>query len=160
MASKSWIDIKIKTEPQNMKYVSNRILGYPEQVLEKYYFQFLQYLAATGAEIGRNYIGSTAVSTPTGQGEGREGRVKTGEMQKNFKWSARKEGKKYIVDVGWINAVPGYSIFQEQGTKNGIVGMNAIGYVTDWMRSELKFYDGFRKGTRVRTPAEWNMGEE
>jgi hypothetical protein len=157
---KNWIDIRLKTEPANMKYVKGRILGYPEEVLEKYYFQFLQYVAATGADVGRQYIGSAAVSTRTGQGEGRQGRVDSGTMQKNFKWSARKDGKKYIVDIGWINGTPGYSIFQEQGTKGGIVGMNAIGYVQEWVRSELKFYEGFRKGTKVRNSSSWNTGEE
>jgi len=153
-----WIDIRIKTEPANMKHVKARILGYPEEVLEKYYFQFLQYVAAAGADIGRQYIGSAAVNTPTGLGEGRQGRVKSGDMQKNFKWSARKDGKRYVVDIGWINGTPGYSIFQEHGTKNGIVGMNAVGYVTDWIRSELKFYEGFRKGTRVRNATSWDTG--
>lgn len=157
MANPKWIDIRLKTEPSHMKHVRNRIFAYKDQVVEKYFFQFLQYLAATGADIGRNYIASSAVSTDTGRREGRQGRIKTGEMQRNFKWRVNKEGKRYNVDIGWVDGEPGYSIFQEQGVTGGVVGMNAIGYVTDWVRQEMKFYEGYRKGMRINKNARLNI---
>lgn len=161
--AKNWVPIRLKTERAKMKHVQARVTGWADEVIQKGYFPWLQQLMAAAADVGREYIGSAAVSTRTGQREGRRGRVKTGEMQKGFTWNYGekvKDGDKYRFRVGWINGTPGYSIFQEHGVQGGVVGMNAIGYVTEFLRTEIRVSDfKFSKSaTRVRTSSAWTDG--
>lgn len=157
MASK-WFDIRVKTEPAKMKYVSNQILGYPEQAFQKYYFQALQRITAEGADIMRNYLNTRPNWTDTGQkrkarGGNGPGRVDTGTMRDSIKWSGKKDAKgRYVFKFGWIDGQPGYSIFQEYGTKNGVEGMHSMEYATEFVRSMIKDLAQNGKGTRLSNP--------
>lgn len=135
--AKDWLGIRIKTEPQNIKYVKGRIEGYPQEAFQKYFFQALQSMASQGVDVMRTYI--ETYSWYDSKGNKRRGRVDTGFMRDSVKWSGRKlENGNYRFEFGWLEGKPGYAIFQEQGTKNGVQAMNAIAYATEFMRNELR----------------------
>lgn len=154
---KNWLPIRIKTEQAKMKHVVGTIEGFPKEVTQKYYFQALQSIAASAADIMRNYIRySPVIATKTGKGDTpprAKGRNKTGNMADHVKWRLveSERGKRYKFNVGWIDGEPGYAIFQEQGTKNGVVGMNAIGYATDFVKQELKLLETNPSGYKVKS---------
>lgn len=142
--SKPWVDIRVKTEKNKMRNVQTRITGWPEEAFVKYYFQALQQLTSEAARVMKEYIASNAVSTETGQAQGREGRVKSGAMVDGIKTNASggrggiKQNNKYLFLFGRLDGTPGYAIFQEWGTQNGIKAMNSQRYAAEWARQELK----------------------
>jgi hypothetical protein len=137
---KNWFEIRVKTEPSAMKNVVSRIEGFQKEAADKYFFQMLQSISAAAADVGRQYIASAKVSTPTGEAAGRKGRIKSGDMQAGFKNDGgHKTGDgKYEFHFGWNDGTPGYSIFQELGTKNGITAMHALQYARQFAAAELK----------------------
>jgi hypothetical protein len=149
----SWFEVRTAFEPSAMKYAQQKIYGHPEKVFTTYYFQELQSLTAAAADVQRNYINTKPNSTPTGvarvaAGGNGPGRVDTGEMRDAIKWSARKVSpKRYEFKFGWINGVPGYSIFQEYGTSHGIKGMHSIQYAREFALAEIKFMKSGGRGT-------------
>jgi hypothetical protein len=161
-----WLPIRVKTEPAKLRHVQNRIIGFPEEVMEKFYFQKLQSAVASAADVMRNYIEySPDVVTPTGQaraalGGNGPGRKDTGRMIAGVKWRGGKVGKaKYEFALGWLNGEPGYSIFQEHGTKNGVQAMNSLQYASDFLRRELHLLGTNPQGYRVNNAAMWTDGE-
>jgi len=158
-----WIPIRIRTESANMNKVVARIEGYPEEATQKYFFQALQSISASAADVMRSYIESNpAVFTPTGEarkasGGNGPGRVKTGAMRDAVKWRGGKDGKnKYSFQFGWIDGAPGYSVFQEYGTKNGVTAMNAIQYTADFVRRELRLLGNAPTSYKVRNAGRWS----
>lgn len=154
--AKNWFDIRVKTEPAKIKHVVGQIRGYPEFAFQKYYFQSLQQLAAEGVDVMKNYIEyDPKVRTKTGEARGAKGRVKTGEMRDAVKWSGGKVGKNYRFDIGWLDGRPGYAIFQEVGTKNGVKAMESIQYTLDFMRRELKMMGQNPRAYRTSRNSPW-----
>jgi len=160
----NWISIRVKTEPAKMKHVKGRIEGFPQQAIGKYFFQQLQSMTASGADVMKNFIGPQghpSVRTNTGherkaRGGNGPGRVDTGLMRDSIKWTGRKLGNgNYRFEFGWLNGTPGYAIFQEQGTKNGVRAMNSIGYATEFMRNELRMLGQNRAASRAVRNAQW-----
>lgn len=152
-----WVKVRIKTEPAKMRFVQSRVMGYPEEATQKYFFQAMQSVTASAADIMRNYIEYQAGKTTK---TGRKGRVVSGAMRDGVKWTGEKlAGGKYRFRFGWINGTPGYAIFQEQGTKNGIVAMNALGYATEFLRNELRLLGHSRKSFRATAASRWKVEE-
>jgi len=136
-----WAAIRVQTEPDKLKYVSQKLSAYTTDYIGKYYFQKLQQVAALAADVGRNYIEySPSVRTPTGEARGAKGRVLTGEMRDNFKASvvSIQARTKYSVTLGWLDGRPGYAIFQELGTSNGIKAMGAVRFTAEFFRLEMQ----------------------
>lgn len=158
-----WIKIRVKTEPAKMKYTKGRIQGFASEAMGKYFFQQLQGMTASGADVMRNFISShPSVRTRTGaerkaRGGNGPGRVDTGLMKDSIKWRYVGKGANgnYRFEFGWINGTPGYAIFQEQGTKNGVRAMNSIAYATAFMRNELQLLGQSRRATRLTRNAQW-----
>ena len=153
--AKDWFQIRTKTEPAKMKYMSAKINGFPDEAAEKYYFQKLQQITAAGADIMRNYIEyDRANFTETGKkraarGGNGPGRKDSGDMIKGIVWSGKKDGKgKYRFAFGWLNGTPGYSIFQEYGVEGGVKGMNSLQYAREFVRKEIRYLASNGKGTR------------
>jgi hypothetical protein len=154
--AKNWLGIRVKTEPAKMRYVQGRIAGFPEEAIQKYYFQALQQLAAETVDVMKNYIEySPDVRTPTGEARGAKGRVKSGEMRDAIKWSGRKVGKVYRFEIGWLDGRPGYAIFQEQGTKNGVKAMESIAYALEFARREVQMMGENPRAMRTRRNDRW-----
>lgn len=156
---KDWLPIRVKTEQSKMNRVVDRIEGFPEEVMTKYFFQFLQGIAASGADVMRNYIEYNSHNyTPTGQrradaGGPGPGRRKSGDMIAGIKWSGKKVAPaKYEFLVGWLDGTPGYSVFQEYGTKSGVTAMNSLQYTADFMRREMKLLGHNPAGAKVSSP--------
>lgn len=160
-----WIPIRIKTEPNKIKHVQAELNNFKDGPLIKYMFQQMQSLAASAADVGRNYMKyNPAVFTRTGEeraarGAGIPGRSDSGDMIAKFTWSGRKVSNgKYQFKVGWVSGTPGYAIFQELGTKRGVQAMNALGFTTEFLRRELKLME-YSKSMKVRNAAPWD-GED
>ena len=74
-------------------------------------------------------------------------------MVNSIKWSGKKVAPhKYEFTVGWLDGTPGYSVFQEYGTKNGVAAMNSLQYTADFMRLELKHMGASPSGFKVGSP--------
>jgi len=136
------LHIRVKTEAANLNAVRSKIRGWPQHVARTVYWPQLNRITAEGVALGQEIIRTSY--TPTGKsraarGAGEAGRIDTGNMIKSFTARNRETaGESFSSFVGWIYGKPGYSIFQELGTRNGIVGMNAIGQVQEYMLSEIR----------------------
>lgn len=165
MPSKSgrgWVDIRVNAEPAALRNLKNRIMGFPEETMTKFYFQRLQSITASAVDVQKNYIAyDKRLYTETGKrraalGGNGPGRIDTGKMVDGIKWRGRKVGKaKYQFDFGWLDGTPGYSIFQEHGTKNGVKAMDSLGYAAQFVRTELRLLEENPKGYRVTRAAGW-----
>jgi len=159
---KDWIRIRVKTEPAKMKYVKGRIEGFGEEAMGKFFFQQLQSMTASGVDVMKNFISShPSVRTRSGaerkaRGGNGPGRVDTGLMKDSITWKGYKISKRrYRFEFGWLDGTPGYAIFQEQGTKNGVKAMNSIAYATAFMRNELQLLGQSRSATRLVRNTQW-----
>lgn len=160
--AKDWLPIRIKTEGNKKHYVKNRIMGFPDEAFGKYYFQQMQSIVASGVDVMRNFITyDRSVWTETGirratQRGGYKGRNDTGKMVNAISWTGGKvEKHKYKFELGWLDGEPGYSIFQEQGTKNGVQAMNSLAYVMEFMRQELKLMGQNPRAFRGTRASQW-----
>lgn len=161
-----WFDIRIKADPRiTGKYLANTIRGYPQKVFSKYYFQEIQSVLYAAVTIGRVYINQPVNATPTGTarkaaGGNGPGRVDSGLMQKAFTTDGgrRTSANRYDFKIGWITGEPGYSIFQEYGTKNGVKAMHTMLYVREFILDEMKLRASGGKGTTAGKLPE-NFGE-
>lgn len=160
-----WLQIRIQTEPAKLQKMQSRIIGWPEEAFIKNYFQLLQNLTATAADVMRNYISDAKTSTPTGIAQGRKGRVVTGEMMRGVTSNAggnrgaiKQPNGKYLFKFGWLDGKPGYAVFQEWGTSNGIKAMNAQRYASEWVRKELKLYEVSSKAGKAISPRSFGEG--
>lgn len=157
-----WLPIRIKTEPAKMKHVQARIEGFPEQAVEKFLFQRLQSITAMGADVMRNYIKyERRLVTKTGLARVAKGgkyatRVDSERMVDSVKWEGRKVGNKYKFRFGWIDGEPGYSIFQEHGTSNGVVGMESLAYAMEFVRRELHLLETTRSAYKTTKASPWS----
>ena len=153
---KDWLNIRIKTEPAKIKYVTGQVEAFAEQAIGTYFFQFMQKMMPEAVDVMQNYIRYQAGKTTK---TGKPGRVVTGTMWESVKWRQVSTGKKgyYRFELGWLDGKPGYSIFQEQGTKSGVIGMNALGYTLEWLRNEVVLLGrGSSKAVRTRN-AKWKF---
>lgn len=151
-----WGAVKMGTEQSKLKYVQSLIEGYAEKSIGPRFFQFMQSMMPEAVDVMKNYLNERPNWTETGQkrksaGGNGPGRVDTGTMRDAISWKQIPTGRKgyYRFRVGWITGEPGYAIFQEQGTKNGVKAMNAIGYTNEWLRAEIALLG--RGSNSVRT---------
>lgn len=142
---KDWMPIRVKTEPSKRQHIKNRIMGFPDEAMGKFFFQQLQSVTASAVDVMKNFITyDRSVWTRTGldraaSSGGYKGRVETGTMVNAITWKGGKVGPhKYKFEFGWLNDEPGYSIFQEHGTKNGVKAMNSLAYAMEFARAELR----------------------
>lgn len=130
---KDWLAIRTKTEVSKYDAVRNVIQGWPEQVLYKVYQPQISQIAARGAGVIREII-----RTDHNTQKEEPGRIKSGDMLKGVHYRVRERKKGFSMFVGWTDGVPGYSIFQEHGTKNGVRAMNSLEASREQMLSDLK----------------------
>jgi hypothetical protein len=139
----NWFNIKVKTEASQFDKVRTKILGWPEEVAREVYWPELEKIGQEGVELIRFLILSNK-DTKKYERTGVPGRVDTGRMVDSVTSRAReRSGNSFSLFVGWIRGEPGYAIFQEQGTKNGVRALNAIGQAEVYMLERLR---GLSKG--------------
>lgn len=136
-----WMTVRTKTERARFDSVRSKIMGYPEKVAKERYWPQLEQIAQDGVDYIR-YIIATS-ETRTGQeranrGMGAAGRIDSGDMFDKVGARIRERKTGFSAFVGWIYGKPGYSIFQEQGTKRGVQGMHALEQAREYMLSELR----------------------
>lgn len=128
----SWVDVRVKTEAAQFQAVRSKIMGWPEHVTQTVYEPLVKQIAANAVELIKYII----LTAPNKTKE--PGRYDTGRMYDAVKFRFRPRTKGFSVFVGWIDGRPGYAIFQELGTSNGVKAMNAIGQASEYILSELK----------------------
>ena len=98
------------------------------------FFQKMQSRSADVLRETKDYIRHVAV-TETGRKRGKnKGRYESGDMHDNFigtrgsgtKITRSGKSVRFFFELGWLEGMPNYTLFQEFGTRNGIVGMNAL----------------------------------
>ncbi len=132
MAGGDWINLRVKVPAQDFNRVRTKIEGWPEEVAKEKFWPALEQIGREGADFIR-YIVLTAPDKDGG------GRIKTGEMYDKVQSRARERaGNAFSLFVGWNRGEPGYTIFQELGTKNGVIAMNSISQAQEYMLSQLR----------------------
>lgn len=117
-----------------------------------HYFQKMQSAASSILRDTRWYIReSPETETKTGRdrkanGGKYAGRYLTGKMHDSFVatkgngiTTLNKKKVRFHVEFGWLRGMPSYTLFQEYGTRNGVVAMNALMRVQqeiDWQMME------------------------
>lgn len=137
----SWFDIRVKTERQKFDAIRSIIRTWPTEVAREVYFPELEKIANNGKEYMRYII--LASETDTGraraaQGGNGPGRVDTGTMYDSVRARVNVNKNSFSALVGWLDGRPGYAIFQEHGTKNGVKGMEAVQQAQEYMLSEIR----------------------
>jgi len=155
LSGKSWIHIRISGDKQNqgIRKMAARVTRAPEEIFVKYYYRELVKIVFQARTIMLNIIDNA--STPTGQRRGSQGRNKTGDMRKGV-WArvSKVSDGKYRAEVGWLTGRPGYAIFQEHGTRNGIVAMNALQAASDYVSEQMDKLG--RGGSRYTRNVSWD----
>lgn len=165
--AKDWLPIRVQTEGAKRQHVKSRIMGFPGEAMEKYFFQRLQSVTASAVDVMKNYITyDKRVFTDTGRvraarGDGYAGRVDSGDMVNAITWRGQKiSNEKYKFEFGWLDGEPGYSIFQEHGTKNGVQAMNSLAFATEFVRAELRLLGSNPAAFRATRASQWKgVGE-
>jgi hypothetical protein len=137
----SWFDIRVKTERQKFDAIRSIIRTWPQEVAKEIYFPELEKIAENGKEYIRYII--LASDTDTGRrrannGGNGPGRVDSGTMYDSVRARVNVNKDSFSALVGWLDGRPGYAIFQEHGTKNGVKGMEAIQQAQEYMLSEIR----------------------
>lgn len=140
--SGNWFELRLKVPASDFDKVRNKIATWPEEVAKEVYHPQIRAIAEAGAQFIREIIEREV--TPTGEERARKGgngpgRVKSGKMINAVRARVRPRANGGIsATAGWLTGEPGYAIFQELGTKNGVIGMDAIGQAHEFMLSELR----------------------
>lgn len=136
-----WMDIRVKTEVSKFNAVRSKIEGWPKEVAQDIYFPALEQIAKDGVDFMRFIIISATTMTGAQRaaaGGNGPGRVDSGKMYDKVNYRARKRAKNgFSLFVGWVDGQPGYAIFQENGTKNGVIGMEALRQTQEYMYAEV-----------------------
>lgn len=154
-----WLDLRIKVPGNNLNAVRSKIRGWPEEIAEEIFWPALEQISAEGADFIRFII--LAAETETGKkraalGGNGPGRVKTGTMFDMVGYRNRKTKNGFSSFVGWVNGRPGYAIFQELGTRNGVKAMDAISQAQEFMLMKLR---ELAKGQYEPSPLGFGGGE-
>lgn len=138
ITGRSWLDIRTNGAKFNTELAKMRtsVTTAPNEIF-KGYFNALHRLAWEAAHVGRQKIADDT-RTKKYEQTGEKGRIDTGKMINSFWANARKEGdKKYKINLGYVAGQPGYSIFQEYGTRNGLRGVEALRAARDHFQAEV-----------------------
>lgn len=135
--AKDWFNIRVKTEASKFNAVRSKIMGWPEEVAREVYWPRLEEIGNLGAEFIKNII-ATDTNTKKYEQGGPPGRIDSKDMYNKVRSRARERKQGFSLFVGWNDGRPGYSIFQELGTKSGVQAMNSIQQSQEYMLSLLK----------------------
>lgn len=155
---KDWVDIRIKVPQKDFDKIRTRIQGWPDEVMQDVYMPAVRAIAASGREYIRRIIDKSTTKTGEARaaaGGNGPGRVDTGDMRRavGARTTPYKSGKGFSMFIGWVGTgsrltrqggdrsttgAPGYAIFQEHGTKNGVEGMEAISQAEVFVMTKLR----------------------
>lgn len=152
-----WISIRISSDGKEIKKLAAAVVRKPEEILVKYYFQQVQRIAFEARRLMIKIINEA--ETETGRRRalkgGKPGRIETGRMVEKVWARAYKTGSGGIAaTVGWLDGRPGYAVFQEHGTRGGIVAMNALRAAGDYIEQEMDKLS--RGGYKYRRDTDWD----
>jgi hypothetical protein len=139
------------------KKLAAHIARLPNEILVTQYYREVQRIAFQARRLMLKVIEESV--TETGRKRqlkgGKPGRIKSGDMHK-FVWARVFRGGNgaLVAQVGWLGGRPGYAIFQEYGTRTGIVAMNALQVAGDYIEQEMDKLG--RGGYKYRRKNEWD----
>lgn len=113
--------------------VSQTLKLIPDTITDELYDQ-LGEICKRAQQIARERIQSMPNKTKE------DGRVKTGAMLRGLTYERRKYKGYVYIRFGWLNG-PGYSLFQEWGTRRGLIGMNALMEAYNYLETEVAKLD-------------------
>lgn len=162
LSGKSWIFIRIggksRFDPYAEAKLAARIIRAPREILVKNYYQTMLKAVFAARKLMREIIISSETETGrkrAAKGGKGPGRVKSGDMLDAVWARVVKEGdNKYVGEVGWLLARPGYPVFQEHGTRTGITAMNALQKAKDYVAREMR--DAGRGGFKSSNNVQWD----
>jgi hypothetical protein len=152
-----WAWARLKGDGKALTKMAARISQAPDEIFVKYYYQQVVRIVFQARKLMLKTIDES--TTPTGAARARRGgepgRIDTGKMRKRVWARANKTGAgRYRADVGWLDGIPGYAIFQEHGTRGGIVAMNALQIAGDYIEEEMRKLG--RGGYKYRRDTDWD----
>lgn len=156
-----WFDIRIQTEMENRNAVRNKIMGWPNEVAQEVYWPELQKIGRSAVAFQRDILlrSTTRTGEERAQHGGRPGRYKTGDMYKAIRMRANKRANNaFTLFVGWQDGKPGYAIFQEHGTKNGVEAMDSVQQTKEFILSQLQVLS--RSGRVTAADTTFQGGED
>lgn len=136
-----WFKLRIKAPARDFDAVRAKIMGWPEEVAREVYWPQMEAIAQEAREYIRFIILQKETATGqarAAQGGNGPGRVKTGKMFDLVRARVRARKQGFSAFVGWLDGKPGYAVFQELGTKNGVEAMEAIHSAREYMLSQMK----------------------
>lgn len=152
-----WAWARLKGDGKALTKMAARITRAPEEIFVKYYYQQITRIVFAARQIIIKRI--ETATTPTGRERakrgGEPGRIESGTMKKRVWARVNKQGSgRYRADVGWLEGLPGYAIFQEHGTRGGIVAMDALREAGDYIEAEMNKLG--RGGYKYRRDTNWD----
>lgn len=163
VSGKSWRFIRIAGDAKQAGGIYNmaaRISRAPEEIFVKYYYQQIQKIVFQARRIMLRIIDESVTEKGLQRSRkgGNPGRVDTGTMRdKVWARAYKASNNRYRAEVGWLDGRPGYAIFQEQGTRNGIVAMNALREAGDYIEAEMDKLG--RGGYKYRRNTDWDWSK-
>ncbi len=152
-----WLSIRVKAPARDFEKIRTKITGWPDEVMVKVYLPQIRAIAAQGRDYIRMIIDKSTTETGIARanaGGNGPGRVDTGDMRRAVgSRTEERAGNKFAMFIGWVGngaklsrrggdrsttGSPGYAIFQEHGTKNGVEGMEAIGQAEVFVITKLR----------------------
>lgn len=152
-----WMSIRLSSDGKEIKKLAAAVVRKPEEIMVKYYFQQVQRIAFEARRIMLKII--EEAETPTGRARalkgGKPGRIDSGNMASKVWARVYKTNRGGVAaTVGWLDGRPGYTIFQEHGTRRGIVAMNALQAAGDYIEQEMDKLA--RGGSKYRRNTNWD----
>ncbi len=163
VSGKSWAFIRLEGDRKQgggLYQMAARISRAPEEIFVKYYYQKVQKIAFEARRIILNTIDEsvTAKGIARARNGGKSGREVSGKMKKGVWARAYKaSANRYRAEVGWLDGRPGYAIFQEHGTRNGIVAMDSLRKAGDYIEAEMDKLG--RGGYKYRRDTNWDWSQ-
>lgn len=139
------------------KKLAAHVARLPNEILVKHYYREVQRIAFQARRIMLQVIDEsvTEKGLKRQQRGGKPGREDTGNMRK-LVWARvfKAQNGALVAQVGWLTGRPGYAIFQEYGTRGGIVAMGALQKAGDYIEQEMDKLG--RGGYKYRRKNEWD----
>lgn len=153
VSGKGWYQIRHGLDQTrfDLKKMQTRVTNAPAQAA-KGYANEIRKIAWRARELMQKIIMEAPNRT-----KGEPGRYDTGTMHKMV-WAnlVKNNDKSYSANVGWLAGKPGYAIFQEYGTRTGLVGMDALRQAQDFMFEEIRALNAGGRSYRTKTGWDWN----
>lgn len=153
---------KVRTNLDRKRFELQRmratVVNVPDEAMKGYYAR-LRDIAWAAVREAREHI-ENDTQTKKYRETGEKGRRDTGKMIASF-WAnvGSNQGKRYRINVGYLAGDPSYAMFQEYGTSQGLVGVEALRVAKEYVAAEVgKLGNG--RNFISRSADSWSGGDK